>query len=73
MAREFGAQACAHPHEIRRPPPGTRLPLLVLVTPDRRMLALQGHPTLDEVRELFRSLLDHRLPRLQASPSSGKP
>jgi hypothetical protein len=64
LQAEFGERLCAHVHEVPAPPRGGRLPVFVLATPDRRLLALEGSPSLDEARELLRSLLESRAPRL---------
>jgi len=56
-----------HPYEVPRPPSGTRLPLLVLVAEDRRVLAFQGYPSYEELRELTRALLEKRAPDLQGA------
>lgn len=56
-----------HGHEIPSPPSGTELPVYVVISADRRIVVLQGHPNFEELREVVRALLDGRAPRLEAA------
>jgi hypothetical protein len=67
LDREFGDRLCVHVQEVAAPPPGTRLPVFVMATPDRRLLALEGSPSPEELREMLTSLLENRPYRLEAA------
>lgn len=64
--QEFGDRVCVHLQEVPAPPPGARLPVFVMATPDRRLLAIEGGPSAEELREMLASLLESRPPRLGA-------
>lgn len=56
----FGERLCIHVHEIPAPPPGARLPVFVLAARDRRLSALEGLPSFEELSALVHGLLPAR-------------
>lgn len=67
LAETFGDALCTHVDEVKSPPPGTRLPVFVLATADRRLLSIEGLPSEGEMREWVRALLENRPYRPEAA------
>jgi hypothetical protein len=57
LARDFREQLCTHEHVVPAPPTGQGLPMLVLIARSGSLVAIEGRPDEDELRELVKSLL----------------
>ena len=57
MSEDFPTQVCVHIHEIPDAPESQRLPVLVLVSKDKRIVVIEGVPDLGELYSIVKNML----------------